>query len=100
MLVYPHQLYKNDVHRKSSNVIQEDTAMKVGKDSVVMGNVPANLEVGDGSVVVGATDANGNTILNQPMAVGRNARSGPGSIAIGANAGAGLPTDLEKDSKK
>ena len=59
----------------------------VGKDSVVIGNITGN--VGDGSVVIGATDANGNTILNQSMAIGRNAFASEGSIAIGANAGAG-----------
>lgn len=57
--------------------------LKVGKDSVVMGNV--NGEVGDGSVVIGPTDNQGNTILNQSMAVGRGAKAGPGSIALGAN---------------
>ncbi len=64
--------------------------LKVGKDSVVMGNVPDDIDVGDGSVVIGATDSHGNTILNQPMAVGRGAKAGPGSIAIGAGAGAGF----------
>src|ERR1035437_6149883 len=64
--------------------------MKIGKDAVVIGNVPPHIEVGDGSVIIGATDANGNTIINQPMAVGRGAKAGPGSIAIGAFAGAGL----------
>lgn len=62
--------------------------MKIGKDSVVIGNVPSNIQVGDGSVVIGATDSRGNTIINQPMAVGRGAHAGPGSIAIGAFAGA------------
>jgi hypothetical protein len=72
--------------------------MKVGKDSVVYGNIPHNSEIGDGSVVVGATDARGNTIFNTSMAVGRGAFAGPGSIAIGANASAGMrPTD--KDQK-
>ena len=64
--------------------------MKIGKDSVVIGNVPTDAQVGDGSVLIGATDARGNTILNQPMAVGRGAQAGPGSIAIGAFAGAGV----------
>jgi hypothetical protein len=64
--------------------------MKVGKHSVVIGNVSPNLQVGEGSVVIGATDSHGNTILNQPMAVGLHAKAGPGSIAIGAFAGAGL----------
>ena len=64
-----------------------DKKLSVGKNSVVIGNVSGN--VGDGSVVVGPTDDRGNVILNQSMAVGRNAHAGPGSIAIGANAGAG-----------
>lgn len=61
--------------------------VKVGKDSVVIGDVKG--EIGDGSVVIGATDDRGNTIINQPMAVGRGAKAGPGSIAIGAGAAAG-----------
>ena len=60
----------------------------VGKDSVVIGQVTGT--VGDGSVVIGATDERGNTIINQPMAVGRGAQAGPGSIAIGAGASAGV----------
>lgn len=64
--------------------------MKVGKDSVVIGNVPPDSHVGNGSVVIGATDSRGNTIINQPMAVGRGAQAGPSSIAIGAFAGAGV----------
>lgn len=64
--------------------------MKIGKDAVVMGAIPNTLEVGDGSVVIGPTDKYGNTIINTPMAVGRNAHtSGSGSIAIGAGANAG-----------
>lgn len=61
--------------------------LNVGEESVVIGNVRGN--VGNHSVIVGATDSHGNTILNQPMAVGYNAKAGPGSIAIGAYAGAG-----------
>jgi len=61
--------------------------INVGKDSVVIGDVSGN--VGDGSVVIGATDAKGSVILNQSMAVGKNAYASEGSIAIGANAGAG-----------
>jgi hypothetical protein len=37
-------------------------------------------------------DDKGNVILNQPMAIGRDAQAGPGSIAIGAGAKAGSPT--------
>jgi hypothetical protein len=62
--------------------------LNVGKDSVVIGDVSGN--VGVGSVVVGPTDDRGQVILNQPMAVGRDAFAGPGSIAIGAGAGAGF----------
>jgi NDP-sugar pyrophosphorylase family protein len=66
--------------------------INVGKDSVVIGNVSGN--IGDGSVVIGPTDSHGNVILNQSMAVGRNAFLGPGSIAIGANAGAGSGAEI------
>ena len=61
--------------------------LKTGKDSVVIGNVTG--EIGEGSVVISATDSHGNTIINRPMAVGRGAHAGPGSIAIGAGASAG-----------
>ena len=61
----------------------------VGSDSVVMGQISPNARIGDRSVVIGATDSRGNTILNAPMAVGNGACAGPGSIAIGTNAGAG-----------
>lgn len=57
-----------------------------------VGNVPSELEAGDGSVIIGATDAHGNTILNYPLAAGRGAQAAPGSTAIGAGAGAGLGT--------
>ena len=59
----------------------------VGKDSIVIGNISGN--VGDGSIVIGATDNYGNVILNKSMAVGKNAYASEGSIAIGTNAGAG-----------
>lgn len=62
-------------------------SLDVGTDSVVIGNVSGT--VGNGSVVIGPTDERGNVILNQPMAVGRNAHAGPDSIAIGAGATAG-----------
>ena len=78
---------------------QDEKKLNVGKDSVVIGNVSGN--IGDGSVVIGATDSRGNVILNQPMAIGRNAHAGPGSIAIGACAGAGseLPSILGEIGK-
>ncbi|MCH8839195.1 MAG: hypothetical protein IH831_00675 [Planctomycetes bacterium] len=66
--------------------------LNVGHFSVVMGNVTGN--VGNGSVVIGPTDDRGNTIINTPMAVGRGASAGPGSIAIGAGAHAGVSPQL------
>lgn len=66
--------------------------MKIGKDSVVMGNVPFSTNVADRSVVTGATNANGNTIYKQTMAVGYGGKAGPDGIAIGAHANAGAAT--------
>lgn len=63
--------------------------MDVGDDSVVIGNVPPGQRVGNRSVVIGATDEHGNTILRGTMAVGHGAQAGPDSIAIGSGAGAG-----------
>jgi hypothetical protein len=65
--------------------------MKTGKHSVVIGNVPTSSNIGEGSVVIGATDSHGNTFITTPMAVGYGAKAGHGSIAIGAFAGSGLP---------
>ena len=70
--------------------------VNVGKESVTIGRVSGS--VGDRSVVIGATDSNGNTIITQPMAVGYNAQAGPGSIAIGANARAGVPVATNRVS--
>ncbi len=69
-----------------------EAEMIVGKESVVYGNVPANAEIGDGSVVIGPTDKNGNTILNPSgsTAIGAGARAGQNALAVGAGAVAGL----------
>jgi hypothetical protein len=66
--------------------------LSVGKDSTVVGRVPDDSKIGDRSVIVGATDANGNTILNRGgTAIGTGAKADTTSIAIGegANAGSG-----------
>jgi hypothetical protein len=76
---------KRTMHEKPRKLI-------IGKDSVVIGNVTGT--VGDGSVVIGPTDAHGNTIINTPMAVGRNAYADETSIAIGAGASAGRGADF------
>lgn len=67
--------------------------LNVGDESVAYGDVAGN--IGNRSVVIGPTDNQGNTIINQPMAVGYGAKAGPDGIAIGAYAGAGnLPADV------
>jgi hypothetical protein len=67
--------------------------VEVGDESVVIGNVTG--PVGNRSVVIGATDNKGNTILNQPMAVGYRAQADPTSIAIGAFARAGVSDNAQ-----
>jgi hypothetical protein len=60
----------------------------VGDESVVIGTgVPDR--VGDRSVVIGATDDRGNTIIRGGTAAGYNARADSTSVAVGAHAGAG-----------
>lgn len=56
-----------------------------------MGNV--HHDVGDDSVVLGATDAHGNANYTMEGAFGAHANAGPGSLAIGygASAGASFP---------
>jgi hypothetical protein len=65
-------------------------SQSVGKGSVVVGDVKAN--VGDDSVVVGATDNAGNVIFNKETTIGNRARGGPGSVVIGNDAGGGGAT--------
>ncbi|MGB7100803.1 MAG: hypothetical protein WBD95_18830 [Xanthobacteraceae bacterium] len=69
----------------------------VGSDSVVIGNVKHN--VGDRSVAIGATDDRGNTILALPGAYGYGACAGPGSIAVGAYAGAGCRSNQQSSTR-
>ena len=78
---------KQGASKYMSNKVKK---IKVGKNAVVIGDVSG--EIGDGSVVIGATDERGNTILNESMAIGKGAKASQGSIAIGSGASAG--TDL------
>lgn len=64
-----------------------DSKNNIGDDNVIIGR--NNMNVGSGNVIIDATDSNGNTILNRPMVIGRNAKGGPNDIVIGANAGSG-----------
>jgi hypothetical protein len=65
----------------------------LGTDATAVGNLPTGSSLGDGSTYVGATDANGNAILNRGgTAIGHGATADPTSIAIGANAHAGAPS--------
>lgn len=59
----------------------------IGRGSVVVGDVKAN--VGDDSVVVGATDNNGNVRFDKPTTIGNRAQGGPDSVVIGNDAGGG-----------
>jgi hypothetical protein len=72
---------------------ENDSMPEIGDYSVSLGKHQFT-KVGNGSVVVGSTDANGNTIINQPMAVGYGAQAGENGIAIGAFAG-GNPSTLK-----
>ena len=62
----------------------------VGNDSVAMGKIAQGSKIGDRSVQIGATDSNGNTIV-QPGAYGFDAHSGPGGTAVGEHSGGGVP---------
>jgi hypothetical protein len=77
-----------DDGQKEDVMDKKPPKVEVGEDSVVMGQVTGR--VGHRSVVIGATDSKGNTIINQPMAVGYGAQADPTSIAIGAFARAGV----------
>ena len=61
-----------------------------GNDNTVVGRVPYRAVNGNGNTIVGATDANGNTIFNHGgTAIGSGAQAGPTGVAIGAHANAG-----------
>jgi hypothetical protein len=72
------------------NQIQPGNKLSVGNDSVVIGRVAPQTSVGEGSVIIGPTDSNGNTVISGSMAIGHNASAGEGAIAIGAGAVAGI----------
>jgi hypothetical protein len=73
--------------------------IRVGNDSVAVGNISDGSKIGDRSVVVGPTDSNGNTILNRGgTAIGKGAKADATSIAIGENANAGGPVTNAGDS--
>jgi hypothetical protein len=79
-----------------SGDLRKDTP-SMGDDNTIIGNVNPG-KMGNGNTIIGPTDEKGNVILNQSMAVGRNAKAGEGSIAIGAGAmsGPGLFDSLEQ----
>lgn len=63
--------------------------MKVGDDTVVLGKVDPDLEVGNRSVVMGTTDLNRNSIYRGPLAAGYEAKAEGNGIAVGTRASAG-----------
>lgn len=69
-----------------------------GSDNTVVGDDRRPI-AGNGNTIIGATDAHGNTILNQGgMAIGRGANADPTSIAIGADAHAGTQQNYESQT--
>jgi hypothetical protein len=79
----------NTPHRKVHSLPAAGTIH--GTDNTLVGNIPNRQITGNGNTIVGATDANGNTILNRGgTAIGIGAKADPTSIAIGAHAGAGV----------
>lgn len=77
--------------KPARNAVPSDTKQATvhGSDNTIVGNDHRNIE-GNGNTIMGATDANGNTILNRGgTAIGRGAKADQSSIAIGAGANAG-----------
>lgn len=75
--------YRN-AHSRAESTIR-------GTNNTLVGSVSNGPIIGDGNTIVGATDANGNTVLNHGgTAIGRGATADSTSIAIGANARAGI----------
>jgi len=71
-----------------------------GDENVIIGNIGNRSINGSRNVIIGATDSNGNTILNRPMIIGNNAKGGPNDIVIGSNAGSGSDLFLLLDRLK
>ena len=65
-------------------MVNKPQNLDAGEESVVIGNIEGS--IGNRSTIIGATDTNGSTILNHPMAVGHNASAGQNAIAIGTGA--------------
>lgn len=73
--------------------------MDTGKDSVVIGNISPESKVGEGGVVIGPTHPNGSINISGSFAAGRGAQASDGSIAIGANAKAGIPQNPAQSAR-
>lgn len=55
--------------------------MKIGKNTVIIGTLPENSEIGDGNVIISSFD-----IIKDIKEIGCNAKADFGAIAIGCNA--------------
>jgi hypothetical protein len=85
-----HRPHKDILAEKQAKPPVPGVGLTLGTDATAVGNLPTGSRLGDGSTYVGATDANGNTILNRGgTAIGHGATADPTSIAIAANAHAG-----------
>lgn len=73
--------------------------IKIGKDTVVVANPTDDIVAGDSCTIVSLADINNNCVINnQSIAIGKDAKAGHGSIAIGVGANAGskasIPTEV------
>lgn len=75
---------------KEETIQLPPTGKVQGSDNTLVGDVGKRSITGNGNTIVGATDSNGNTILNRGgTAIGRGATADQTGIAIGAGAHAG-----------
>jgi hypothetical protein len=84
-------------HPRSRSI--RPTGSVKGSDNTLFGDTGNRTVNGNGNTIIGATDSNGNTVLNHGgVAIGKGASADPTSIAIGAGAHAGntLPTVQNK----
>jgi hypothetical protein len=84
---------KQHAHNNQNKPKPAPATVIKGADNTVVGNDTPSIE-GNGNTYVGATDANGNSILNHGgVAIRKGAKADSTSIAIGSGAGAGKPQE-------
>ena len=68
-----------------------------GDDNTIVGNVRVPTRMGSRNTIVGATDAQGNSIHNIGTSIGAGAGFDPASVIIGSGAGANLGRKKPKE---